>query len=99
MNEIQYFIVDANHNIVDYGLDLIYTIHHFIRGTQFTKLTITPAVDTYDLAIPTNGATDQADTNVTCPVQQLKKIQLDDQSYFITCFALDPGFDEEVPEP
>ena len=100
MNEINYLIIDTNQQIVDAGLDLVYTLHHFIRGQQFNQLTIEPAPEDYDLAVPVTGATDQEDTaTVKCPVHQTKKIQLDDQTFYLAYFTLDPGSDKEVPQP
>lgn len=99
MNEINYLIIDSNQKIIDYGLDLVYTIHHFIRGQQFAHLTIEPAPADYDLAIPSNGATDQDEATAACPVHQTKKLQLDDQTFYLAYFTLDPGSDKEVPEP
>ena len=99
MNEINYLIIDTDRAIVDYGLDLVYTVHHFIRGQQFSQLAIEPAPADYDLAIPSNGATDQETATVDCPVHQIKKIQLDDQTFYLAYFTLDPGSDKEVPQP
>ena len=100
MNEINYLIISGDRNIVDYGLDLVYTLHHFIRGQQFNLLTIEPAPDDYDLAVPATGATDQDDTaTVNYPVHQAKKIQLDDQTFYLTYFTFDPGSDKEDPQP
>lgn len=100
MNEINYLIIDGDRNIVDAGLDLVYTLHHFIRGQQFNQLTIEPAPEDYDLAVPATGATDQDDTaTVNYPVHQTKKIQLDDQTFYLTYFTLDPGSDKEDPQP
>lgn len=100
MNEINYLIITSDRNIVDYGLDLVYTLHHFIRGQQFNHLTIEPAPDDYDLAVPATGATDQDDTaTVNYPVHQAKKIQLDDQTFYLAYFTLDPGSDKEDPQP
>lgn len=99
MNEINYLIISDDRNIVDYGLDLVYTLHHFIRGQQFNQLTIEPAPDDYDLAVPATGATDQDDTaTVNYPVHQDKKIQLDDQTFYLAYFTLDPGSDKEDPQ-
>lgn len=100
MNEINYLIIDPNHEIVDAGLDLVYTLHHFIRGQQFNQLTIEPAPDDYDLAVPATGATDQdVPTTVNYPVHQSKKIQLDDQTFYLAYFTFDPGSDKEDPQP
>lgn len=100
MNEINYLIITGDRNIVDYGLDLVYTLHHFIRGQQFNQLTIEPAPDDYDLAVPVTGATDQDDTaTVNYPVHQAKKIQLDDQTFYLAYFTFDPGSDKEDPQP
>lgn len=100
MNEINYLIISGDLNIVDYGLDLVYTLHHFIRGQQFNQLTIEPAPDDYDLAVPATGATDQdALTTVNYPVHQSKKIQLDNQTFYLAYFTLDPGSDKEDPQP
>lgn len=100
MNEINYLIISGDRNIVDYGLDLVYTLHHFIRGQQFNQLTIEPAPDDYDLPVPATGATDQDDTaTVNYPVHQSKKIQLDDQTFYLAYFTLDPGSDKEDPQP
>lgn len=100
MNEINYLIISGDRNIVDYGLDLVYTLHHFIRGQQFNQLTIEPAPDDYDLAVPATGATDQDDTaTVNYPVHQSKKIQLDDQTFYLAYFTFDPGSDKEDPQP
>lgn len=100
MNEINYLIIDGERNIVDAGLDQVYTLHHFIRGQQFNQLTIEPAPDDYDLAVPATGATDQdALATVNYPVHQAKKIQLDDQTFYLAYFTLDPGSDKEDPQP
>lgn len=100
MNEINYLIISGDRNIVDYGLDLVYTLHHFIRGQQFNQLTIEPAPDDYDLPVPATGATDQDDTaTVNYPVHQAKKIQLDDQNFYLTYFTFDPGSDKEDTQP
>lgn len=100
MNEINYLIISGDRNIVDYGLDQVYTLHHFIRGQQFNQLTIEPAPDDYDLAVPVTGATDQdAPATVNYPVHQAKKIQLDDQTFYLTYFTFDPGSDKEDPQP
>lgn len=100
MNEINYLIIDPNHEIVDAGLDLVYTLHHFIRGRQFNQLTIEPAPKDYDLAVPATGATNQDDTaTVAYPVHQSKKIQLDDQTFYLAYFTLDPGSDKEDQQP
>lgn len=100
MNEINYLIISGDRNIVDYGLDLVYTLHHFIRGQQFNQLTIEPAPEDYDLPVPATGATDQDDTaTVNYPVHQSKKIQLDDQTFYLAYFTLDPGSDKEDPQP
>lgn len=100
MNEINYFIIDADHNIIDAGLELVYTLHHFIRGQQFDKLGIEPAAAEYDLAIPSNASTRLENENPTVmhPVHQLKKIYLDATTYYLVCYTLDPGSDKEVPE-
>lgn len=100
MNEINYLIVGGERNIVDAGLDQVYTLHHFIRGQQFNQLTIEPAPDDYDLAVPATGATDQdALATVNYQVHQAKKIQLDDQTFYLAYFTLDPGSDKEDPQP
>lgn len=99
MNEVNYLILDADHNIIDWGLELVYTIHHFIRGEQFNQLTIEPAPADYDLAVPTNGTTAQDAAAVTYPLHQVKKIQLDDQTFYLACFTLDFGSDKEAPQP
>lgn len=100
MNEINYLIISGDRNIVDYGLDLVYTLHHFIRGQQFNQLTIEPAPDDYDLAVPATGATDQDDAaTINYPVHQSKKIQLDDQTFYLAYFTFDPGSDKEDPQP
>lgn len=96
MNEINYLILNADRQIVDYGLELVYTLHHFIRGQQFNRLTIEPAPANYNLAIAVNGATDTEAATTDYPVHQLKKILLDDQTYYLTCYTLDPGSDMEV---
>lgn len=84
MNEINYLIVGPNHEIVDAGLDLVYTLHHFIRGQQFNQLTIEPAPDDYDLAVPATGATDQDDTaTVNYPVHQSKKSSLTTKPFIL----------------
>ena len=99
MNEINYLFINGDHNIVDAGLELVYTLHHFIRGQQFNQLTIEPAPDDYDLAVPATGATDQdAPATVAYPVHQSKKIQLDDQTFYLAYFTLDPGSDKEDPQ-
>lgn len=98
MNEINYFILDADYNIIDSGLELVYTLHHFIRGQQFDTLGIEPAAAEYDLEIPINGATDQEDVKIAYPVHQLKKIYIDATAYYLACYTLDPGFDMEDPE-
>ena len=100
MNEINYLIISGDRNIVDYGLDLVYTLHHFIRGQHFNPLTIEPAPDDSDLPVPATGATDQDDTaTVNYPVHQSKKIKLDDQTFYLAYFTLDPGSDKEDPQP
>ena len=100
MNEINYFILDTDHNIIDSGLELVYTLHHFIRGQQFDTLGIEPAAAEYDLEIPANAATRTENENVTVayPVHQLKKIYVDATAYYLACYTLDPGSDEEVSE-
>lgn len=100
MNEINYLIIDPSHAIVDAGLDQVYTLHHFIRGQQFNQLTIEPAPEDYDLEVPATGATDQDDTaTVDYPVHQSKKIQLDDHTFYLAYFTLDPGSDKEDQQP
>ena len=98
MNEINYFILDADHNIIDSGLELVYTLHHFIRGQQFDTLGIEPAAAEYDLEIPATGATDAENVMITYPVHQLKKIYVDATAYYLACYTLDPGSDKEVSE-
>lgn len=98
MNEITYLILDADHNIIDSGLELVYTLHHFIRGQQFNALGIEPAAAEYDLEIPATGATDTEIAMITFPVHQLKKIYIDATAYYLACYTLDPGSDEEVSE-
>lgn len=99
MNEINYFILDTDHNIIDSGLDLIYTLHHFIRGQQFDTLGIESAEAEYDLSIPANAATRTENATVMFPVHQLKKIYVDANVYYLACYTLDPGFDKEEPQP
>ena len=59
---------------------------------------IEPAPDNYNLAIAVNGATATEAATVDYPVNQLKKILIDDQTYYLTCCPLDPGSDTEVNE-
>ena len=99
MNETNYFILDADHNIIDSGLELVYTLHHFIRGLQFGTLGIEPAAAEYDLEIPATGATDAENVMITYPVYQLKKIYVDETAYYLACCTIDPGFDMEEPQP
>lgn len=89
MNEINYFIIDGSRNILDHGLELVYTIHHFIQGVQFHHLKIEPAPDTYDLTVPIPGATDQENPAAPVTVQQIKKISLDENVYYLVCYTLD----------
>lgn len=98
MNEINYFILDTDHNIIDSGLELVYTLHHFIRGQQFDSLAIVPAEAEYDLEIPANAATRTEGVTIAYPVHQLKKIYVDATAYYLACYTLDPGSDEEVSE-
>jgi hypothetical protein len=98
MNEINYFILDADHNIIDSGLELVYTMHHFIRGQQFAALGIEPAAADYDLEIPANAATRTEGATIAYPVHQLKKIYIDETPYYLACYTLDPGSDMEVSE-
>lgn len=98
MNEINYFILDVDHNIIDSGLDLVYTLHHFMRGQQFNTLSIEPAAAEYEIEIPINGATDQEDVKIAYPIHQLKKIYVDATPYYLACYTLDPGSDEEGSE-
>lgn len=98
MNEITYLILDTDHNIIDSGLELVYTLHHFIRGQQFDSLGIEPAAAEYDLEIPVTGATATENATIVYPVHQLKKIYVDETAYYLACFTLDPGSDEGVTE-
>lgn len=99
MNEINYLIVNQDHEIIEHHLDLIYTLHHFIRGRQFNRLSIDPAVDTYEMQVPVNGACDQENTLIDFTVQQLKKIQFDDETFYLVAYTLDLGDDTEAVEP
>lgn len=93
MNEINYLIIDSEHNIIETGLEMIYTVHQFLRGMQFKSLNIEPALQEYELPIPANGATDQELVLVDYPVHQLKKITIDDDVYYLVCYRLSIGED------